>query len=334
VKLLAKTCQYYDIEVIYFNAHDVDLNKEKINGKILVDNKWKTVEMDVPPFIDLNPYVFKHKKVIKFLRKNSTLSINKPTKSKFKIFNKIMEDGRFSDLIIPYENCTDYESVKNFSKKHKQFILKPNNGLRGKNVYKITRHGRKYVVQYLNETEEKTPRQFKQFLKDNIKENRYVMQKYIPSISKKGDPFDCRVRLEKNGKGQWQSAIDLVRIGNNKVVSNVAKGGSVSMLTPFLEANFGDKAKSIKAEIKQIAKELPYKTEELLEQDLSSLGIDLGFDEQGKPYLFEIELGPGFEFGTGEVVLLKADYYNYLQKQLTNYQTTLQYKQEKKLHLA
>ncbi|WP_164218480.1 YheC/YheD family protein [Virgibacillus sp. YIM 98842] len=322
VKLLAKTSQYYNIEIVYFNAHDVDLEKEKIYGKILVNSKWKTVEMDVPPFIDLNPYVFKHKQVIKFLKKHSTLSINKPFKSKYKIYNKILEDGTFSNLIIPYENCTDYKSVKGFSKQHKQFILKPNNGLRGKNVYKITRQGRKYIIQYLNEIERRNTRQFKRFLKDNVKENKYVMQKFIPSTNQKGYPFDCRIRLEKNGEGKWEVAIYLVRIGNNKVVSNVAKGGSVSMLTPFLEANFGDRAEKVKGEIKLIAKELPYKIEQLVGQNLISLGIDLGFDQEGKPYLFEVELGPGFEFGMGEVVLIKVDYYNYLKNRLANNSAT------------
>lgn len=318
VRVLAKACGYYNIELVYFNPHDVNIDEGIIQGKILKNNRWTTVDMNVPAYIDITPYVFKHRNVIKFLKSKSTLSLNRRLKSKDEIYDKILEDGKFSNLIIPYSSYTDYKDIKSFSKQHEAFILKPQNGLRGNKIFKVSRVGRKFRVSYFNEVKEMKERQFKLFIEENLKENKYVIQKYIPSNTKEGKPFDCRIRLEKNGKGKWAVAVYLVRIGNNNVVSNVAKGGSVSELTPFLKANFENDAENVKEEIKKIAKELPYKVEELLQQNLTSMGIDLGFDKHGKPYLFEVELGPGYEFGIGEVVSLKADYYNYLQQSQVN----------------
>ncbi|MFA1821436.1 YheC/YheD family protein [Virgibacillus oceani] len=313
-KLLAKACKYYDIDLIYFNENNVDLDKEIIYGKKLVNNKWETIEMkEIPPYIDIQPYFFKFKDLIKFLKKRSKLSINKRPGSKIKVFNKIKREGSFSHLLIPYEIYTGYEDVIRFIKQHKNIILKPIFGSKGKDVYKITREGRKFLVDYLDDKRKYNKRQFKSFLKNNIEEDRTVIQKYIISRTKKDEPFDCRVRLEKNGKGKWEVAIILVRIGsNNKIVSNVKRGGGVSKLPSFLKANFENRAGQIEENINKIAQEFPPKLEEILDQRLVSLGLDLGINQSGKPYLFEVETGPGFEFGSGEVVSLKVDHYNYI----------------------
>jgi hypothetical protein len=42
------------------------------------------------------------------------------------------------------------------------------------------------------------------------------------------------------------------------------------------------------------------------------MGIDIAIDKNGDLFLFEVETGPGFEFGVGEVALTKVDYYNYI----------------------
>lgn len=124
----------------------------------------------------------------------------------------------------------------------------------------------------------------------------------------------------KNGKGKWAVPIYLVRIGTNqKVVSNVAQGGSVTTLKPFLEANFPKNAEEIREKIKQIAKTLPYKVEELFGRNLTSMGIDIGIDKNSRElFLFEVETGPGFEFAIGELALVKSEYYKYILNKINN----------------
>lgn len=141
------------------------------------------------------------------------------------------------------------------------------------------------------------------------------------TLTKSEEPFDCRIRLEKNGSGKWTVAIYLIRIGSNqKVVSNVAQGGSVSGLKPFLEANYGEKAEDIRDSIESLAKSLPNKIEKKFNTNLTSLGIDIGIDLDGKLYLFEIETGPGFEFALGEIALMKSEYYKYILNKLSERQ--------------
>ncbi|UZD12527.1 hypothetical protein OLD84_16730 [Virgibacillus natechei] len=85
---------------------------------------------------------------------------------------------------------------------------------------------------------------------------------------------------------------------------------------PFLKTNFGDKMPSIEASIKQVAKTLPYKLESIFDQQFGSLGLDIGIGKNGDLYLFEVETGPGTEFGTGQIAMIKADYYKYIRNKL------------------
>ena len=319
-RLLAKTCKYYNIELVFFNEHDVDLEKEIITGQVLNNNRWKKIELKTPPpYIDIAPYFFKFKELISFLKEKSQLSIPDRPGSKTSIFSKIKEDGDYADLLIPYKKYRGYNDVLEMIDEHGKVILKPIFGSKGNNVYQVSKKRRKFVVNHLNETKKYSKRKFKQLLSSKFKKDRTIIQKYIISRTNKDEPFDCRVRLEKNGKGEWKTAIFLVRIGsNNKIVSNVKRGGSVSKLSSFLKGNFPDNAEEIETNIKNIARQFPPKLEEMLDQNLVGLGLDLGIDQTGKPYLFEVESAPGYEFGAAEVITLKVDYYNYIKKKLKN----------------
>lgn len=311
-RLLAKTSKYYGIDIAYFHAGDVDIEKKTIHAKFLEENTWVEREIGVPPFIDILPYSFGHKKVVKFLKENSLLSSDKLGTKDF-VYKKILEDGKFAHLIIPTKTIGNFNDFYHFLMKHHQIVIKPKKGLRGRDIYSLSVNDNSFTLKYQQSEQLLTFTELKEFYSHILESDEYILQKYIDSITKDGHPFDCRIRLEKNGKGKWQVAIYLIRIGTNqKVVSNVAQGGSVARLKPFLEANFPENAAELLSSIKSIATTLPYKTEKMFETNLSSLGIDIGIDKKGNLYLFEIEPGPGSEFALGEIALIKSEYYKYI----------------------
>lgn len=312
VRILAKTSKYNNIDLVYFSPRDVDIEKEKINGKFLINNKWVPKEISVPTFVDASPYSFKHKKVIDFLKRNSTISTDS-IGSKDETYDKLREDGEFSHLLIPTGEHIHFNDFLDFINKHKKVVVKPRDGLRGRNISMITKKWNKYKVSYQREERTINKKELEKLYNNSWGPENFILQKYVISRTKAGEPFDCRIRLEKNGKAKWAVAIYLVRIGSNqKVVSNVAQGGSVTSLKPFLEANFPDVKNQVRESIRKIAKTLPYKIESLYDVNLSSLGLDIGINKSGKLYLFEVENGPGFEFGEGHVASLKSEYYKYI----------------------
>ncbi|WP_280770569.1 YheC/YheD family protein [Salipaludibacillus daqingensis] len=312
-KLLARTTKSYGIDFVHCLPEDVDFDKKVINGQVLVGNKWVSKEVPIPPFIDLSSYCFRHKKVINFLKEHSTLSIDRRLGSKDVVNKKIIEDGEFSHLIIPSKTVEDFETFFSFLEENNEIIIKPINGSRGKGIYKLSITENGYLLIFDNKEEVLSKEELYDFF-EKINYDRFLFQKFIHSSTKGGDPFDCRIRLEKNGKGLWEVAIYLVRIGSgNKVVSNVSSGGSASKLTPFLKANYGEMATlRIKTAIKEVAEFLPPKLEKMFDTRLTALGLDIGIEKDGTIYLFETNTTPGPEFALGEVALLKAEHYHYM----------------------
>ncbi|WP_236939119.1 YheC/YheD family protein [Evansella clarkii] len=314
-KLVAKATKYYGIDLIYFSPIDVDIKKEVINGKKLVDGKWESIQVPPPPFIDFSSYCFKHKEIVSFLKKYSILSTGR-LGSKDVVYEKLFKDGEFSHIIIPTLRTENFNEFHNFLENYGEIILKPINGQRGEGIYKLSFYNNHYTLNYNQDEKTLSKEELHSFFSDVISNKRYLLQKCINSKTKTGDPFDIRIRLEKNGEGEWEVAIFLVRIGtSNKVVSNLTQGGSVSQLTPFLKENYGDEYLVLKKHIKKIAKNLPYKLEEIFETRLTALGLDVGIDTDRSIYLFETNNAPGFEFGMGEIALLRAEHYNYILKE-------------------
>src|SRR5699024_10620711 len=127
------------------------------------------------------------------------------------------------------------------------------------------------------------------FFQNEIQGKSYIVQKYVQSRTVYGDPFDCRIHVEKGENGRWQNARNYIRIGiGQKVISNVNQGGGVSDPKPFLEANFGEQWEEINKKLNQIAATLPFKIEELRETHIMSLFMYIGIYKNDNLYLFEL----------------------------------------------
>ncbi|MFD1064434.1 YheC/YheD family protein [Oceanobacillus locisalsi] len=317
VKLLAKAAKYYNIDLIYSHPKDVDVGNEVINGLILQNNVWRQVELPAPPYIDLNSYCYKYKDVITFLKKKSTLLNPKGFGTKQKVYNTLMEDGEFAKYLPDTIQVTDFDDFLKFIKKYDKAILKPRSGHKGNGVYLIHKiDDKSYRLSFKNEEKVLPAEELKAHIEDIITDQVYLAQQYIQSLTATGDPYDCRIRLEKDAEGKWAVAIYLVRIGsNNKVVSNVAQGGGVQKLIPFIQFHYPASWENIKADFNYIAECLPPKIEALYQKQTSCLGIDIGIDKDEQIYIYEVNAAPGMEFGEAEIINLKVDYYHYLQQQ-------------------
>ncbi|BAC14869.1 YheC/YheD family protein [Oceanobacillus iheyensis] len=315
VRLLAKASKYYGIDIIYCHPSQVDTTEGKISGKILLNNRWESITVPIPEYIDLNAYCYKYKETIDYLKKKSTLSSPRRFGSKESVYKKLIDDGQFAKIVPPTLLINSENDFRLLIEDYNKVILKPKKGHKGQGIYKINIVEDNYHV--TQDCEEKIFNQseMESFLQKQIIPNNYLGQKYVESTTSNGDPFDCRIRLEKNGEGKWEVVVYLVRIGSgNKVVSNVSQGGSVNKLLPFIKYNYPDNWNEIKEQIDYIAENLPEKIEQLFNKKTSFLGIDLGIDKGGSVYLFEVNSAPGVEFGEGELANIKSDYYNYILK--------------------
>lgn len=315
-KLIATLAESYGIKIIYLRPRDINIEEGTVNGKILVQNKWITTTTKLPKFIDISPFCYKKKneEITDYLNKYTTLSYtNVKNINKFELQRLLQKDPDFEQLVIPTKVIESPDDVMVFLDKYGKLILKPVYGQFGSDVYTLSRNEDKYVLLHERSESVLSHNECIDFLKDLIEKQKFLVQKYIKSVTKQGYPFDCRINVEKNGRGEWTIARMFFRIGiGQKVVSNISQGGGVSNVKPFLESNFKENAETISNELKKVAMSLPYKIEELRESTLMTLGIDIGLDSDGKLYLFEVNSAPGTTQLKGEAALLRVQYYNYM----------------------
>ena len=316
-KLTAVLCKNQGIDLIYLSPRDINMQKNTVKGKMFINNTWISVETDLPPFIDISPYCFnaENRNIMAYLRKKTFLSDNGTNRiSKEKLQEMLKKDGEFAQLLIPTLKVEDINDIEEFLNKYSKIVMKPINGERGMGVYVLEKENNDYVLGYLTEEKKITNEELITFFEESIKGKRYILQKYISSKSSQGDPFDCRIHVEKNGEGKWVSARNFIRIGiGQKVISNVNQGGGIGDPEPFLKANFGDNNwEIINRNLNKLAITLPYKIEKLRNTHIMSLGLDIGIDKDGKLYLFEANSCPTTAPLKAEAAMLRTDYYKYI----------------------
>lgn len=323
-KLIAIMCRYEGINLIYMNPDSILTNSNKVKGKMLIGKKWTDVEVDIPKYIDIAPTLFNNKKLkekLDYLKGNSTLSVDKRMPlPKDKIQPLFKNDQEVKKYLIPTINIKSFDDIKDFLTKHEKIVLKPVRSNRGKNVILLRREHENYIIGMKMEERYYPEREFQKFYDENIIGNDFIAQKYIASKDMHGNPFDCRVHVEKNGKGEWRTAKNFIRIGiGQKVVSNVSQGGGVSDIKKFLITNYGEnKGELILQDVRRFAKVLPYKVERVLNREYMTLGFDVGIDKDGNLYIFEVNDFPIVSPMKSEVAMLRAAYYRFMLEKVHN----------------
>ncbi|WP_019378062.1 YheC/YheD family protein [Virgibacillus halodenitrificans] len=313
-RLTTMLCKYYGMDLIYIRPRDIDMNTNKVQGKMLVNDEWLTVQTDLPEFIDISPYCFKHKEIMNYLRGKVILSdTGLNLLGKEKLQQVLKEDRNFSKYVIPTKSADNIENIYELLKKFSTVVMKPIGGEKGKGVYILRKDEKTFTLGHKKEERKLNEKEFEKFYNDNIKNSRYIVQKYIKSRTKNGDPFDCRLHVEKNGEGKWVLAKKYIRIGiGQKVISNVNQGGGIADTKAFLMANFGDDWARINKKLNQLAVTLPYKIEKMRNTSMMTLGLDVGIDLDGELYIFESNGAPLTTSIRAEVAMLRTKYYKFV----------------------
>ncbi|MBO0411691.1 YheC/YheD family protein [Enterococcus hulanensis] len=307
--------QHLEVDVFYFSPKDVDLENKTINGYFLQEGTWKKKTTSYPDVIDIHTGNRPLKKWIEYFDNYCTFTTH-PVGKKTEVFKKIKEKEWAKELIIPYERTRDFASFQVFLTTHKKIIIKPAGGNQGKNVHKIEQLADgKIEMSSDNANWIFTMAEFQEYYQQNFENKSFMLQKYIHSMTKEGIPYDIRIQVRKDDENKWALVKIYPRIGlGNKITSNIHTGGGVAKIVSFIHMLYPERYQEIMKNLKHLAFQIPREFERLYPYDFDALGIDLGLDEQGDPYLFEINASPGSEFCKAEAAFYRAQYYKYLCK--------------------
>ncbi|WP_068786527.1 YheC/YheD family endospore coat-associated protein [Paenibacillus phocaensis] len=122
----------------------------------------------------------------------------------------------------------------------------------------------------------------------------FLIQPYLQLNNSDGEPFDVRVLMQKNAKGEWSLTGMAVRVGRkDSLTSNLHGGGTAHPARPFLIRALGELGgKAAEAAIRKLSLLIPAYLETRFGR-LAELGLDFGVDRQGSVWVLEVNSKPG-----------------------------------------
>lgn len=313
--LNAMAHKFNGLNLIVFGPKDINFKKHTINGMYLTDDGWKRKEVPLPKIINNMPLRSKRKsKAYEYLKGNSLLLFNNFGNKDY-VENLLKKNNLINDLIIPSKIPTSPNDILDMLKIYGKLLFKPIDGNMGRDIFIIEKNGDLY--DYKDQDGKYSISESRIYeIYESIKD-KFIIQKYIKSITPKDLPFDIRVQYEKNGKGKWEKAQTYARVAtSNNIVSNVAKGGAVIRAGLFFRSVYGEKkGKELSKILRNKLDGFPSKFEELYDFNVSTIAVDLGLDND-EFYLFEVNSFPGSTFARGEIAMLRAAHAKHLTEKL------------------
>lgn len=231
--------------------------------------------------------------------------------SKWDVYQLVSNEDKLQSK-LPETKIFSKENLYDFVQTYETVFLKPVHGSQGRNIIKITRESaeRFSVQSSLSHWEKNTEKLFElselySFAHPLLRGRIYIIQQGIPFLTYEKRAVDFRALCHKNTNHIWKITSMVARIGGSEeFVSNLARGGtSMKPLTVLLVCLPEKQAYEAWTQIKQLSLAIAETVSASGSGITGELGIDIGVDHDGKPWLIEVNSKPskGFEDDNGKI---------------------------------
>ncbi|MBB6672329.1 YheC/YheD family endospore coat-associated protein [Cohnella nanjingensis] len=181
-------------------------------------------------------------------------------------------------------------------------FLKPSHGSQGRRVMAVTRQREADAIAMTGRDAANRPFRYDRMEQGEalrridrwIGRRAYLMQPLLDLRSVKGEPYDLRVLMQKDGSGRWTRTGTAVRCGLiGSVTANLHGGGRAKNADDYLSALFGEAAS---AELLQDVERVSFAVVARLEHlygRFAELGLDYGIDRDRRIWFLEANTKPG-----------------------------------------
>ncbi|MFK7697313.1 YheC/YheD family protein [Paenibacillus sp. HJGM_3] len=204
--------------------------------------------------------------------------------------------------IRPHLPETELFSADSFTRmvdKHPVVFLKPDLGMKGQGVIKVTKDGDDIVVRTATSTHTyTTPTAAARKLEQLIGTQRYLVQQGVDLIRIKGHPIDFRLLLHLKSNREWRFFGVMGKVAaRNRFVTNHARGGKALGLPQALSHAFGI-TKEEEAEWDDRMKQVALRIAKAMKKhfpNITELGLDVGIDTSERIWLIEANTRPHYQ---------------------------------------
>lgn len=224
--------------------------------------------------------------------------------SKWEVYDQLKHDEAILSN-LPETKILSKENLTELSQKYETVFLKPINGSQGINIIKLTRKGESEYTcetsmnqQAANWNKIFTLDDFYQQLKPLLQNRIYLVQQGIAFVPYDSRAMDFRVLCHKNRMFQWEATSIVARVAaEDMFVSNLAQGGIMMRPLKALNTLFNrQQAIETYTQMRKIALAAAGIVSRGISGITGELGIDIGIDKDGKPWLIEVNSKPSKEF--------------------------------------
>ena len=323
LNLMAYMAKNFNIELYFFTPRDINFENKTVKAIFTEGSKRTTKVIPLPKIIDNDPELFNGVPGINLKNKlkNYCYCIRpKQNLSKQKVYDILFADGRFKELLIETHEIKNFEHFLSLLEQYNNdVVMKPIGGTEGRNIFRIARDDKKYIITPGKEaTFSLTDAEIKKFYDENFTQRKQVLQPYIVSRTKDGNPFDIRIHARR-GKGGKFELFPYPRLGNiNGILSNISAGGYSIPIKNFLKNEFGNDWKTLYDQLINLGNTLPNYFQSFFKQKILAIGIDVGIQRCGDSYelkIFEVNHNnPGTRVIQIEAAFSLLEYLQYLGK--------------------
>lgn len=219
--------------------------------------------------------------------------------NKWKVYQLLITDPRLDPHIPETRSLTPYNLVA-MLEKYDTLYLKPANGSLGKGIIKVRRdeRGLLHLVAHRKGRHRSQANNAADLLKKTKVfrgDRAYIVQQGIKMATYQGSPFDLRIIFQKNSQGEWQIGKKFVRVAaKGSSVANLSSGGRVETTKKIFKILFRSQSliEEKHRQIKDLCNTIAHTLEQNSQANYGELGIDIGIDQNGFPWLIEVNSKP------------------------------------------
>lgn len=300
---LARYCSRKNIFFYVFSLEDH--GSDQIRGYRYINRVWKKSQLPLPHVI-YNRLPARHsertelaKQFFKRCAEKAIPYFNERFLNKWEVYKTLFTHPEIAPHLpesVLYQQTADLDVML---QKHLSLYLKPIHGSLGRRIVRIEHDGNEYTIDYSTFADdhlEKT-QSLLALLKTVlplIKKQSYIIQQGIHTITYNERPIDFRILCHKANDGNWKVTSIVARVSAEKhFVANLAMGGSLYRLEEVLLHAFRGKEVT---HFKRLLMELAIHCATIVDEQAigvyGEFGVDLALDQDGKPWLLEINTKP------------------------------------------
>lgn len=201
---------------------------------------------------------------------------------------------------LPETHLLDQFSLEKMLVKYQTLFLKPANGSLGSGIIRVKANGKgktNYTTYGARRRNGQANNALDLLEKTSAfrKERSYIVQQGLNLCTYRGSTFDLRIVYQKNSKGKWQIGKEFVRIAPGRsAVANMARGGTPTQSHKVFRHLYHqeEEIKEKKRLIKGLCNKIAVGIEKGSGQFWGELGLDMGIDKKGHPWLIEVNSKP------------------------------------------